>query len=320
MKGWIMLSGAGPSGAAASPPVKEGILAVELALPAEDPAVLLDCQPDGARGPTLALVHDRRVGLTLLHRDSAGHFARHCLPGPLPQSGLGRVEFRFDRAGRWSLRLDRLDGTLPFAARGAGALAMDPALLSAGQAGPATLWWGLSGDQRLPCGQGWLDAQFPVATPRGLIPAGMLAVGDTVFTGQGPRRLRALHHTLVPARGSQTPVHLRTPWFGRHGDMTVSSCQMVALSGPEVEYNFAEDEVLVQAAMLSDARIAPPDERQGVIAAVLPDLGGGAMILGDGLAIWWAPPSDPAPLRVLTPGEAAVLRTALAGNRLSRAA
>lgn len=88
----------------------------------------------------------------------------------------------------------------------------------------------------------------PVATPWGYKPLAGLRRGDTVMThttGVVP----VLHKLtrVVPARGSYSPIRLRAPYFGLQQDIIVSSHQPVLVDGPEVNYLFGENTVLVPA-------------------------------------------------------------------------
>ena len=81
------------------------------------------------------------------------------------------------------------------------------------------------------------------------------------------------------------PVLVRAPYFAAHSDLLVSADQLVALSGTEVEYLFAEDEVLAEAGHLTDGRSALYDTRRAVTACVSLDLGYPDLILSDGCAL-----------------------------------
>jgi hypothetical protein len=51
----------------------------------------------------------------------------------------------------------------------------------------------------------------------------------------------------VPARGSFCPVRLRAPYFGLQEDIVVSSEQRLLVDGPQVNYLFGQNAVLVPA-------------------------------------------------------------------------
>lgn len=101
----------------------------------------------------------------------------------------------------------------------------------------------------------------PIATPWGYKPAAQLRRGDTVHTlhsGVVPI-LRRLSR-CVPARGSYAPVRLRAPYFGLQQDIIVALDQRLVIDGPEVEYLFNKEAVLVPARHLVNgfaARLEP---------------------------------------------------------------
>lgn len=88
----------------------------------------------------------------------------------------------------------------------------------------------------------------PVATPFGFRAVGDLQRGDTVITRDGIS-VPVLHRVdrTVPARGSFHPVRLRAPYFGFLQDIIVAPDQRLLIDGPEVEYLFSQEAVLVPA-------------------------------------------------------------------------
>jgi hypothetical protein len=88
----------------------------------------------------------------------------------------------------------------------------------------------------------------PLATPWGYKPASQLQRGDTVMT-QDAGVVPVLHRVnrMVPARGSYRPIRLRAPYFGLQQDIIVSPDQRLMIDGPEVEYLFSQEAVLVPA-------------------------------------------------------------------------
>jgi len=88
----------------------------------------------------------------------------------------------------------------------------------------------------------------PLATPWGYKPASQLRRGDTVLT-RTAGVVPILHRVsrMVPARGSYAPVRLRAPYFGLQQDIIVSPDQRLLIDGPEVEYLFNQEAVLVPA-------------------------------------------------------------------------
>lgn len=88
----------------------------------------------------------------------------------------------------------------------------------------------------------------PIETPWGHTEAGKLRRGDTVHTrsnGVVPVLQRVAR--IVPARGSFQPVRLRAPYFGLREDIIVAPDQRLLIDGPEVEYLFNQEAVLVPA-------------------------------------------------------------------------
>lgn len=88
----------------------------------------------------------------------------------------------------------------------------------------------------------------PIETPWGHVSARDLKRGDTVAT-RGDGVVPVLHslNRMVPARGSFRPIRLRAPYFGLRQDIIVSPEQRVLMDGPEVEYLFGREAVLVPA-------------------------------------------------------------------------
>lgn len=88
----------------------------------------------------------------------------------------------------------------------------------------------------------------PLATPWGYRPMRDLRRGDTVLTRDNGT-VPVLHRIgrTVPARGSFRPIRLRAPYFGLQQDIIVSPEQRLIIDGPEVEYLFSQEAVLVPA-------------------------------------------------------------------------
>lgn len=88
----------------------------------------------------------------------------------------------------------------------------------------------------------------PIATPWGYEAAGSLKRGATVLTPEGDV-VPVLHNLrrTVPARGSFRPIRLRAPYFGLRQDIIVAPDQRLLIDGPEVEYLFGQEAVLVPA-------------------------------------------------------------------------
>lgn len=88
----------------------------------------------------------------------------------------------------------------------------------------------------------------PLATPWGYKPASHLQRGDTVMTeGAGVVPVLQRVSRTVPARGSYAPIRLRAPYFGLQQDIVVAPDQRLVIDGPEVEYLFSKEAVLIPA-------------------------------------------------------------------------
>ncbi|MFK7834760.1 MAG: Hint domain-containing protein [Sulfitobacter sp.] len=88
----------------------------------------------------------------------------------------------------------------------------------------------------------------PLATPWGYKDASTLKRGDTVITrDDGVVPVLQTVQRVMPARGSYHPIRLRAPYFGLQQDIIVGPDQRLLIDGPEVEYLFGEEAVLVPA-------------------------------------------------------------------------
>lgn len=304
---WLVLSDRPRPEESAPPLVERGLFVIELALPIADSAVLLDIQSGGDQPRTFTLFHDPVVGLVLLHRQGA-RVARHALPGPLPQqTATGRLSLHFDcLQGSWDMTLDLLGLVEPLriAAHGANPLPIRSEDLHGLSQGPArvarhgaVLWFGLTRGADLPARAPWIGQRTPIETARGPVLAGHLKPGELIVTADGGLLpLRRVRHLDLPACGSFAPVILRAPFFGNSHDLLVSSDQHIALSGPEVEYLFSEDEVLVEAGALVDGRTALAEQRRAVASVLVLEFDHPALLIADDCALLAARPTDP-PLR-----------------------
>ncbi|HSG37441.1 MAG TPA: Hint domain-containing protein [Paracoccaceae bacterium] len=94
-----------------------------------------------------------------------------------------------------------------------------------------------------------------IATPAGERLIASLKVGDYVLSTDGePAQIRWVCWQDVPARGRFAPLRLRAPFYGLHNDLIVAPDQRLRLSGSEVEYLFAEEQVSATAGHLMDGR------------------------------------------------------------------
>lgn len=321
MTRWIALSDqTAPLALPEGDDLARGLLVLEIELPLAGAAVLLDLRlGEGASEVALSLFHDLGAGIALLHRQG-GRVLRHVLPGPLPQKpGVAQLRFGWDSgAGRWSLTLEQ-DGRR-IAAEGARVLPLrwdDLRLLCTGGPGvmrhPAVLWFGVTEGAALPQPQAWLGVATPVETQRGAVQAGLLKPGDRVVTQEnGAVAVTGVTRIAVPSRGSLAPIRLRAPYYGAREDILVSPDQPVWVGGPEAEYLFGEEEVLVLARHLADGQMAVADSRRAVAMGVVLDLGSPELVLADGCVLATAGPAGLPPVRRLLDGyEAQSLRSAL---------
>lgn len=313
---WIALSDR--TGIATAGSVGRGLFAAEFRLPLDGAQILLDRRSaDGSE--VFSILHDTASGLSILHR-KGGQLARHMLPGPLPlDRATGRMVFEWDAArNRWRMEFGLLgpDGPMRgIEAQGTGALALEAELLAdlcagRGQRHDALLWFGVT-EGRLPPLQPWVGARSIVPTAQGPIPAEDLQAGDPVLTANGPVPLLSVRRHTVPARGSYQPVLLRAPWYGR-GDLLVSASQLVRVEGPEAEYLFGEEKVLVPAGLLVDGQSALAEGRRAVVTGITLDLGGAELVEVQGCTLCTAPaPGLSLPHRLLDRFEAVPLMAQL---------
>ena len=326
---WVALSDRGVLDASAEGELLHtGLLVIEMTLPLDRTGVLLNHQAETPWPRTLALFADPATGLVLMHRQG-GSVVRHVLPGPLPDiRGTARLSFHFDApARRWALTLTSFGSDAPadLQAQSRNPLPLHladlQALCHAPRPSGPVLWFGVTRGTALPVASSWIGLRTPVATPSGPVEAGCLRPGDRVLTAEhGALPLCAVRHLQLPARGSFSPVLLRAPYFGADQDLLVSPDQLLVMSGPETEYLFGDEAVLLPAGSLVDGRTALFDQRRAVTGAVLLDLGRPALIEANGQQLALAPDTAPQlPLRALQHYEALTLMTIL-GRMPRRAA
>ena len=273
--------------------VHTGLFVMELALPLAGAMVLLNHQSDQGWPRTFAVFHDLAAGLVILHRQGKS-VVRHVLPGPIPQGRCtGRLSFRFDAPARiWEMSFEVLGSDPPASVSSSGRnpfpfhLADVKEICSAQRADGPVLWFGLTRGAAPPARAPWIGQRTPVETSLGPVPAGNLVPGTIIMTADhGPLPLLARHNLTLPARGSFAPILLRAPFFGLRQDLLVSADQLVAVTGAEAEYLFAEESVLMRAGDMVDGRTALTDQRRAVIESVALDLGRPALIEADGCLI-----------------------------------
>ncbi len=132
--------------------------------------------------------------------------------------------------------------------------------------GPGLCWLGLS-NRLEPVGlTPSLAAGTPIRTPRGDVPVETLTRGDMVETADGlVRPVLWSVRREVPARGRFRPIRLLAPYLGLMRDVIVAPQQRLVIRGPEVEYLFNEEAVMVDAQSLLNTPYAA-EEPCGPIA------------------------------------------------------
>lgn len=330
MTGWLLLSDRDHPLTGHSGRIAVGTLVMEFAWPLPT-GVLLDWRGDDR---ALSMFHHPQSGLGLYWREGP-HLHRHLLSGALRSDArLARLTFHWDAPGNlWRMRLDGSDGAEIVATCGLAPAALPLRALEEMAAGHgvnrrdgAVLWFGVLTGESPPARAPWIGRATPVPTPGGPVPAGTLRRGEWVLTRDaGPVQLRDVRHLDMPSRGSHAAVQLRAPFHARGRDLLVSADQMVALDGPETEYLFGEDEVLVSAGALIDGRTAIADNRRAVTTGVSLDLGALHLIDAGGCVLMTAHhategPMPIMPLRAIRDYEAAPLMSLLRRLRPSDAA
>lgn len=213
-------------------------------------------------GFTLGLQADGRVYGRVSDSGQSGFAA--CRVGAEAPQGTLRLSWQWDGFNRMSrLTAEHLDaGTL----RQSETEGVAPpgremiAALFVGRAAfrhPGLQWMALA-DQVTPVAvPPGLAPETRIATPLGPRPVSALQPGDLVTTADaGPQPVVWSGGLCLPAQGSDRPVRLLAPFFGQAGDLVLHPRHRVLLGGPEVEYLFDRDEVLVEARHLVDGRTA----------------------------------------------------------------
>ena len=252
-------------------------------------------------GLTLALDPDGHLHLTTTQQDQTR--AVTLALGPLDPGACLIIGYAWDAPTRlgwlsvWqpdSARLAMLAVPAPlplFQRDGARMMTDDRAC----QTGPGLVFAALA-DRMMPVGpMPGLSGGAAVAVPGGGQRALMaLEVGDPVLTVEGRlARVAWAGHLTLPARGRFQPLFLRAPYLGLRADVLVAPDQQLRLTGTDIEYLFASEEVSVAARHLIDARavIRVPDLAVMTWHQVMLDRPGALVV--SGLAV------DPfAPLRL----------------------
>lgn len=105
-----------------------------------------------------------------------------------------------------------------------------------------------------------------VETPKGPEYVARIKAGDQVLCADGmPKPVLWAGYRDVPARGRYHPIRLRAPYFGLRHETIVAPTQNIAFDGPEVEYLFGQERVLVSASHAVGGVQALQDRRPYVV-------------------------------------------------------
>ncbi len=203
---------------------------------------------------------DVRLHLLRRHGPEVSHLSIGL--GLEPLSGMLRLTYHWDVArGRSLLTAENLTrGTIrQHEGRDALPLLRDEAasLLAPGYFGrhPAIDWIGLADHWHIVGPMPGFAPGTMIATPEGPRAIETLGAGDLVLTADnGPLPVLWQGRVAVPGMGRMRPVRLVAPYHGLTKDLRVNPSQRLALSGPEVEHHYGEDEVLVEARHLVNGR------------------------------------------------------------------
>ena len=99
------------------------------------------------------------------------------------------------------------------------------------------------------------DKSTRIHTPRGLVPAGRLKVGETVCTWAGAKQeIRWIGRKTVPAKGAAAPIRFSPGAIGNDAPIKLSPQHRVMIASPWAELHFGSSEVLVPAIALVDGQ------------------------------------------------------------------
>jgi len=335
--GWVALSDRGQVLGGADPGeiLATGMFILEFDLPLIGAAVLLDYQRVDTWPRGFSVFADEDVGVVVKHRQGS-RLTRHVLAGPLHLGldGTARLVFAWNGPNKaWSLHLEQPQSGQFRTARGRDPMPLlrddlQGICLREGRSirHSSVLWYGAKLGESPPTRAPWIGLNTPIETVAGVRLAGHLNEGDLLLTADGNcLPVQSLCRMDLPSRGTFSPILLRAPYFGAVTDLLVSSDQLIAMSGAEVEYLFAEDEVLTFAGHLTDGRAAVQDLRNAVTSCISIDMGEPVQLLADGCTLLshsHAPPhlQPELPLRVIDRYEAIPLLAQLGRASATNAA
>ncbi len=212
---------------------------------------------------TIEPMADGRMHLLRRHGTAVSHLSIGL--GREPASGRLRLSYHWDRAhGRSIFTAENLTRGTIRQQEARGALPVHPdevaALFDADGSAtfhPALDWVGLADHWQTVGPVPGLAPGTLIDTRDGPRPIETLCPGDRVRTADaGEQPVLWQGRIAAPAIGAFRTVRLVAPHFGLPVDLTLRSGQRVALSGADVEYQFGEDRVLVEARHLIDGRSA----------------------------------------------------------------
>ena len=250
--------------------------------PEERPKVLLGYRhmKPAQRSLTIQVVPGGGIALVQVHNQSVAHAA---LPHVASnRAEMLRISYSWDISKNWArLTVERPDqyGAVSILCRDPLPMAMsdhhDMMMGSGDQIMASDVVFAALSNDVEPIGpMPSLAPDTPVATPAGYRKAQDLRRGDTIITRGGDivPVLHVISHSL-PTRGSFAPVRLRAPYMGLQCDVVVGPEQRIVLDGPEVEYLFGEEAVLVPARHLLNgfaAMVEPARPVERYVQIILP--------------------------------------------------
>lgn len=235
-----------------------------------EPVLRLARHLEPARMFSVERGQDVRLHLLRRHGPEVSHLSVGL--GLEPISGILRLTYHWDAVrGRSLLTAENLTRGTIRQHEGTHALPILrdelDSLLAPGETGrhAAIDWIGLADHWHIVGPMPGLAPGTMIATPEGPRPVETLTAGDLVLTAdEGPLPVLWQGRVVVPGMGRMRPVRLIAPFNGLTRDLRVNPGQRLALSGPEVEHHYGEDEVLVEARHLVNGRTAVWD-REGAL-------------------------------------------------------
>lgn len=244
-----------------------GTLVMEISLAAlsrrQRPLIRLSPRQEPARIFSIEVTDDGRLHILRRHGSEVSHLSVGL--GREPSVGVLRLSYHWDEHRRSSLLTaeNLTKGTIR-QQEGAHALPLLPEEVSAlfepskgSLIHPAIDWIGLADHWQTVGPTPGLAPETLVDTIRGAVPVAAIRPGDLVMTADhGPLPVLWQGKVSLPTLGQFRPVRILAPYFGLEEDMVLLPGQRIALSGAEVEYQFGEEEVLIEARHLANGQTA----------------------------------------------------------------